>query len=263
MPHSRSLKRRLAAKDLLFGSWNQLGYPQTTEIQARAAFDFCAIDMEHTSIGTHELLNSIQISQLAGQPVLVRVSGHDPLYAKRALDAGADGIICPMVETVEQAERARDSVYYAPRGSRGVGLARAQGFGLDFDGYRDASDDELVLIVQIEHWRGAENLEKILDVDGVDGFLVGPYDLSASFGKPGKFDDPDVAAALSRIGSIVKEHDKPSGLHVVHPDRENLKKRVAEGYRFIAYGTDMLLFARAVAETTDHFAELRAQDPAA
>ncbi len=263
MPDPRSLKRRLAAKDLLFGSWNQLGYPQTTEIQARAAFDFCAIDMEHTSIGTHELLNSIQISQLAGKPTLVRVSGHDPLYAKRALDAGANGIICPMVETVEQAERARDAVYYAPRGNRGVGLARAQGFGLDFETYRDTSNDELVLIVQIEHWRGAENLEAILDVDGVDGFLVGPYDLSASFGKPGNFDDPEVAAALSRIAAVVKDHDKPAGLHVVHPGREGLRQRVAEGYRFIAYGTDMLLFAKAVAETTTHFDDLRAENPPA
>ena len=165
-----SFKRRLQNKELLFGSWNQLGSPQTTEIMARAPFDFAAIDMEHTSIASHELIGSIQISQLAGQPVLVRVGSHDPLLSKRALDAGANGIICPMVETVDQAKRARDGVYYAPRGTRGVGLARAQGFGLDFDRYRDSSDDELVLIVQIEHWRGVENLEAILDVDGVDGF---------------------------------------------------------------------------------------------
>ncbi|MEM6846863.1 MAG: aldolase/citrate lyase family protein [Pseudomonadota bacterium] len=252
-----SFKRRLQNKELLFGSWNQLGSPQTTEIMARAPFDFAAIDMEHTSIASHELIGSIQISQLAGQPVLVRVGSHDPLLSKRALDAGANGIICPMVETVDQAKRARDGVYYAPRGTRGVGLARAQGFGLDFDRYRDSSDDELVLIVQIEHWRGVENLEAILDVDGVDGFLVGPYDLSASFGKPGNFADPEVASALSRIAGIVKDHDKPSGLHVVHPGAEGLAARVAEGYRFIAYGTDMLIFARAVAEMTGHFDELR------
>jgi 2-keto-3-deoxy-L-rhamnonate aldolase RhmA len=241
-----SLKRRLLNKDLVIGSWIQLGYPQTTEILAKAGFHFLVIDMEHTSISASELLGSIQISSLAGVPVLVRVGANDALLIKRAMDAGADGIIVPMVESREDAERARDSIYYPPKGRRGVGLARAQGFGLEFDKYRHRMETETILIVQIEHRRALDAIESILDVDGVDGFLVGPYDMSASFGKPGEFDDPEVAAALSRVAELVKRHRKPSGFHVVQPDPALLAQRIEEGYRFIAYGTDLVFVADAV-----------------
>jgi 2-dehydro-3-deoxyglucarate aldolase len=241
-----SLKQQLAKKDLVVGSWIQFGYPQVTEILAKAGFHFLVIDMEHTSISASELLSSIQISSLAGVPVLVRVGANDPLLIKRAMDAGANGIIVPMIESRDDAERARDAIYYPPKGKRGVGLARAQGFGLGFDAYRDRMAAETVLIVQIEHRRAIDELESILDVDGVDGFLVGPYDMSGSFGKPGQFDDPEVAAALSRIGELVKNHRKPSGFHVVQPDPSVLAARIAEGYRFIAYGTDMVFVADAI-----------------
>ncbi len=242
----KSFKERLVAKELLVGSWIQFGYPQTTEIVAKAGFSFVVIDMEHTSIAANELLSSIQISSLAGVTVLVRVGANDPLLIKRAMDAGAHGIIVPMIETREQAERARDAIYYPPKGMRGVGLARAQGFGLDFDSYRDRMATETILIAQIEHRRAIDELEAILDVDGVDGFLVGPYDMSGSFGKPGQFNDPEVAAALSRVAEVVKSHRKPSGFHVVQPDPALLEQRIGEGYRFIAYGTDMVFFSEAV-----------------
>ena len=126
-----SFKDKLRKKELVIGSWIQLGYPQTTEIIARAGFEFVVVDMEHTSISASELLQTIQIADLAGLTVLVRVGTNDPLLIKRAMDAGADGIIVPMVETREEAERARDAIYYPPKGLRGVGLARAQGFGLE------------------------------------------------------------------------------------------------------------------------------------
>ena len=241
-----SFKDRILKKELIVGSWIQLGYPQTTEIIARAGFGFVVVDMEHTSISSSELLSTIQISSLAGIPVLVRVGTNDPLLIKRAMDAGADGIIVPMVETRDQAERARDAIYYPPKGLRGVGLARAQDFGLGFDAYRDRMAKETILIVQIEHRRAVDQLEAILDVDGVDGFLVGPYDMSGSFGKPGNFSDPEVAAALTRVADVVKAHPKPSGIHVVMPDPKQLAQRIKEGYRFIAYSTDMVFFAEAV-----------------
>ena len=105
-----SFKDKLRKKDLVIGSWIQLGYPQTTEIIARAGFEFVVVDMEHTSISASELLQTIQIADLAGLTVLVRVGTNDPLLIKRAMDAGADGIIVPMVETREEAERARDAI---------------------------------------------------------------------------------------------------------------------------------------------------------
>jgi 2-keto-3-deoxy-L-rhamnonate aldolase RhmA len=256
-----SLKEKIGRKELTIGSWIQLGYPQTTEVVATAGFGFVVIDMEHTSIASHELLSSIQIASLAGTPVLVRVGTNDPLLIKRAMDAGADGIIVPMVETRDQALRARDAIYYPPKGTRGVGLARAQGFGLDFDAYRKRMESETILIAQIEHRRAVDELDAILDVDGVDGLFVGPYDMSGSFGRPGDFEHPDVKAALSRVAEVVKAHSKPSGFHVVQPDPKALAQRIAEGYRFIAYGTDMVFFAdmirRSVAEAPGLGAPIR------
>ncbi len=252
------LKQKLGRKELVIGSWIQLAYPQTTEIVAKAGFSFMVVDMEHTSIASHELLSAIQIGSLAGQEVLVRVGANDPLLIKRAMDAGAAGIILPMTETVDDIERARDAVYYPPRGKRGVGLARAQGFGLDFDGYRDRMDNRLIVIAQVEHWRGVQNLERILEVDGVDGMLVGPYDLSASYGKPGRFDDPEVSSALSRVAEVVRAHPKPAGIHVVQPDAAALRRRVEEGYRFICYGTDMVLFAEMLRRTLGEVPDLLA-----
>ncbi|CAN5541807.1 aldolase/citrate lyase family protein [soil metagenome] len=243
------LKKRLASKTLSIGSWIQFGYPQTTEIMAKAGFDFMVVDMEHTSIASHELFQSIQICSLAGLSVLVRVGAHDPLLVKRAMDAGADGIIMPMVETRDQAEMARDAVYYPPVGKRGVGLARAQGYGLDFDDYMRRLRDEMIVIVMIEHHKAVAELESILAVDGVDGFFLGPYDMSASLGKPGQFNDPEVAAVLSRVGAIAKDHPKPSGIHVVHPDPTLLAKRIEESYKFIAYGTDMVFFSRMIRDS--------------
>lgn len=238
-----NLKSRLANGQLCIGGWIQLAYPQITEMLANAPFDFIAVDMEHTSIASHELLSAIQICSLKGLPVLVRVGAHDALLVKRAMDAGATGIIMPMVETVAQAEFARDCVYYPPRGKRGVGLARAQSYGLGFDAYRDRMDSEMVVIAQIEHRTGVANLKDIIAVDGIDGFMLGPYDLSASFGKPGQFDDPEVAQALSSVAQITRTSSKPSGIHVVNPDPDELARRIKEGYRFIAFGTDMVFFS--------------------
>ncbi len=238
------LKTRLKRPgSVTIGCWNQLGYPQTTEMLVRWGGDFMVVDMEHTSIGSHELLQSIQIADLAGIPALVRVGANDPLLIKRALDAGATGIIVPMIGSAEAAKRAHDAIYYPPKGARGVGLARAQGFGLDFDAYRDRADDRTLFIPQIEHHEAVKELDAILELDGVDGFLVGPYDLSGSLGRPGDFEHPEVQTALAPIREAAKHHPKPAGLHVVHPGADALKQRIEEGYRLIAYGTDMVFFA--------------------
>jgi 2-dehydro-3-deoxyglucarate aldolase len=237
------LKAALRRKELVLGSWLQFGYPLITEMFARKGFDFLAIDMEHGPISLQTMAEQIQLISLAGCAPMVRVGANDPLLIKRAMDAGAAGVIVPMIESAEQAKRAVEAAYYPPKGTRGVGLARAQGFGLDFDSYREKMADETVVIVQIEHKNAVGALESILAVDGVDGFMVGPYDMSASFGKPGDFDNPDFLAAMDRVASFVATHDKPGGLHVVHPGADNLIAKVREGYRFIAYGTDMLFLA--------------------
>jgi len=241
-----TLKEKLAKRQLTIGSWLTIASLQTAEIMLGGGYDWLVIDMEHTAIGTEMMAQMIQVVTLGRSPVLVRVGANDPLLIKRAMDAGATGVIVPMVNSAEDAHRAAEALYYPPRGKRGVGLARAQGYGRGFEAYRAWADQESVLVAQIEHHDGVRNLEAILAVDGVDAFMIGPYDLSGSLGRPGDFDSPAVAAALKQVQAVMQGSAKPGGLHIVHPDPDLLRARVAEGHRFIAYGVDEIFLCMAV-----------------
>jgi 2-keto-3-deoxy-L-rhamnonate aldolase RhmA len=235
-----SLKEKLSKRELTIGSWIMLAHPSIAEIMVEAGFDWLVIDLEHTVIGIESAQNLIQVISLGGCVPLVRLTCNDPNQIKRVMDSGAHGVIVPLVNTREEAERAVSAVKYPPAGTRGVGLARAQGYGTEFDEYMDWQRRESVVIVQIEHIRAVENLESILTTPGVDGFIVGPYDLSGSLGVPGQFDHPDVKKALERVQEVTRDLDAASGFHVVQPNPEEVSEKIDEGYRFIAFGLDIL-----------------------
>ncbi|MCF8072930.1 MAG: 2-dehydro-3-deoxyglucarate aldolase [Desulfarculaceae bacterium] len=234
-----SLKQKLASGQLTLGSWITLGHPAIAEIMARAGFDWLTVDLEHSTITLDQAGQLIRVCDLCGAPPLVRLSANDPVQIKRVMDAGAHGIIVPMVNSAQEAADAVAALRYPPDGTRGVGLARAQGYGVSFEDYRAWLAEEALVIAQIEHIRAVENLEAILAVDGVDGFIVGPYDLSGSLGRPGDFEHPDMLAAMERITQVVRRGGKPGGLHVVEPDPEELQRRADQGYRFLAYSVDI------------------------
>jgi 2-dehydro-3-deoxyglucarate aldolase len=156
------------------------------------------------------------------------------------LDAGADGIIVPSVNSAAEAAKAVSAVRYPPMGKRGVGLSRAQDYGFGFEKYKNNKAKTITLIVQIEHINAIDELEEILKVDGVDGTFIGPYDLSGSMGKPGQWDEPEVVKALSRYEDTVAKYDKLIGFHVIQPDHELIKQKIAKGYNFIAFSLDVL-----------------------
>ncbi|MCB0931461.1 MAG: 2-dehydro-3-deoxyglucarate aldolase [Mycobacterium sp.] len=241
-----SLKRRIAARELTVGSWLSFGYPSVCEIMATSGFDWLVIDMEHTAIDMFQAQQLIQIIDLAQCVPLVRVGENDPLAIKRAMDAGAHGVIVPMVNTAAEARKAVSAIRYPPAGTRGVGLGRAHAYGLGFEKYKAWAEQETVLIVQIEHIEGVENLEQILAVDGVDGFIVGPYDLSGSLGRPGDFSHPAVATALETVRNIMHQSDKVGGYHIVHSNQAELPRKIDQGYRFIAYGDDMVFLSEKI-----------------
>jgi len=250
------LKDKLRNKELTIGSWLSFGFTQTCEIMAKAGFEWLVIDMEHTAIDDSQCLNLIQIIESNGITPLVRVGKNDPLHIKSAMDAGAHGIIVPMINSVEDAEKAIDALYYPPIGSRGVGLGRAQNYGNGFEEYKKWSKNESVFIAQIEHFEGVQNLDAITSLEKVDGFIIGPYDLSGSIGLPGEWNNPLVVSELDKVQKHLIHSLKPGGYHVVHADHSELSQRIDEGYRFIAYGDDMVFFSDTINKEKTYLSEI-------
>jgi 2-keto-3-deoxy-L-rhamnonate aldolase RhmA len=239
-----SLKSKLSSCKLTLGSWITLAHPAVAEIMSKAGFDWLTVDLEHSVITIREAEELIRIIALSGVVPLVRLSANDPVQIKRVMDAGAHGVIVPMVNSVSDAEKAMKAVHYPPKGKRGVGLARAQGYGSSFESYREWLNQRSIIIVQVEHIEAVDNLEAILSVEGVDGFIVGPYDLSGSLGVPGQFDQPSMKEAMRKIRSIGIASGKALGIHVIEPNFEELRKRVDEGYNFIAFSLDIRMLDR-------------------
>lgn len=236
----KNLNEKLRNNQLSIGSWITLAHPAIAEIMADAGFEWLVVDMEHSVITIREAEELIRVISLKGVTPLVRLTSLDVNQIKRVMDAGAAGIIVPMVKTVEEAKMAVRAVKYPPLGIRSVGLARAQGYGTCFDEYAQSINEQSIVIVQIEHIEAINNLEGILSVDGVDGTIIGPYDLSGSMGKPGRFNDQDVLDKLKQYEEISKKLCKSLGYHVVQPAHNSVIQKIEAGYTFLAFSVDHL-----------------------
>lgn len=233
-----SLKQKLKNNELTIGSWIMMGIPMSIEVMALAGFEWLVIDIEHTSIDLDTAENLIRTIQANNIKALVRVSKNEEVIIKRILDMGADGIIVPMVCSKEDAIQAVNYAKYPPVGKRGVGLYRASGYGTRFEKYKKWVNDELVIIAQIEHINGVHNLDEILEIEGIDGTIIGPYDLSGSLGFPGEFERDDVKNSIQTVLDKCKAKKIPSGFHVVDTNPDALQSKINQGCTFLAYGID-------------------------
>ncbi|MBR2148739.1 MAG: 2,4-dihydroxyhept-2-ene-1,7-dioic acid aldolase [Campylobacter sp.] len=235
-----SLKQKLKNKELTIGSWVTIGHPSVVEIMANAGFEWLVIDIEHTSIDLTMVQILISTIQSKGLKALIRVSKNEEVVIKRVLDMGADGIIVPMITNADDAQRAVDYAKYPPIGKRGVGLFRAQNYGLSFNEYKKWVNDELVIIAQVEHYLAAENIESIITTEGIDGIIIGPYDLSGSLGYPGEYNRSEVKEAINKILLACDKHNIPSGFHVIETDTSKISEKIKQGCTFLAYSLDFL-----------------------
>lgn len=247
----RTLKENLKNNRLTIGSWLTIGHSVSAEIMTTCGFEWLTIDTEHSAIDIDQSQHLIQIIGMAGVTPLVRVGENNLTLIKRVMDAGAHGVIVPMIKDQADALRAVRAVRYPPYGERSVGLARAQGYGFAFDNYKKWLQKESVVIVQIEHFEAINNLEEILSVDGVDGSMIGPYDLSGSFGYPGEFDRPEVRKALRHYEDVCKKLKKPMGFHIVKPDPKTVIHYEEKGYVFLAVGVDMIYLGQKCREVIE------------
>jgi len=234
----KNLKKRIREKNVTIGTWLTIGHTSIVEIIAESSFDWITIDIEHNLINPENLKNLILAGQSRGLAVLVRVPSINEVDIKYALDAGADGIIAPMVNNLNDAKRLISFSYYPPIGKRGVGLSRAQRFGKNFNGYLKWASEELILIAQIESKEAIDNLEELCQISEIDSFMIGPYDLSASLGMPGSFDEPLVKKYLENFKLTCKKYRKATGIHIVPVEPKRAKEALDEGYSFIAFGAD-------------------------
>lgn len=233
------LKSKLAQAKLTLGSWITLGHPAIAEIMAAAGFDWLVLDMEHSVLELGEVQMLIQVLDGQHCPAIVRLTSNHPDQIKRVMDAGATGVMVPMIKSATDAKAAVQAVYYPPQGQRGVGLARAQGYGARFEEYRKWLEKNAVIVAMIEHIDAVNAIDSILSVDGIDAYIIGPYDLSGSMGRVGEFNHPEVQSAIDRVLKAGNRLGKPGGIHVIEPNQNELRQRIDDGFSFIGYGLDI------------------------
>jgi 2-dehydro-3-deoxyglucarate aldolase len=247
----RNIRDKLNDGRYSLGTWIQIPHPSVAEVIGQSGYDWAAIDMEHGAISVAELPDLFRALELSNTLPLVRVAEGHSKDCKQALDAGAGGIIVPMVESAQQLEKVIDSCCWPPKGTRGVGFSRANLFGKNFSQYTSEAQQPII-VAMIENIKAVDNLQSILKVDGVDAIFIGPYDLSASMGKTADFENPDFLLTVKKIIQTAEAENKPFGIHIVEPKISQLKLRLKEGYRFIAYSVDSV-FLRESSEIPKDF----------
>ena len=235
-------RKELLSGKKMIGTLVSLPCPPVVEILCDAGFDWFFIDGEHSPLAIGDIQNLLQA---AGDrcPCVVRIPANDEVFIKQVLDVGASGIIAPHVNTAEIAERVVRFAKYPPMGDRSVGVARASAYGFQFADYVENANKRLAVVVQIEHVEAAHNIESILEVEGVDAAFIGPYDLSASLGKPGKISDPDVQDCMRQVREACQQRNKPLGIFAISVD--DARPYLDQGYTLVAVGLDTMMLGQA------------------
>lgn len=242
-----SFRARLRRGERLIGTIASLASPEVTEILAGSGYDWLFLESEHAPVGPLELQRMIMGAHAI--PCVVRLPNHAEIEIKRALDAGAAGIIAPQVNTAAQAAAIVSYAKFPPEGRRGVGVSRANGYGYDVGPHVARANQESAVIVQAEHIDAVHQIEEIVRVPGLDAVFVGPYDLSASLGKLGQLEDPEVVQAIAHVAAVTKSAGLALGFFAISPAL--VLPRLLEGFTLVACGVDTLFLrqgARAVSE---------------
>lgn len=218
------------------GGWLQIPSASVAQILARAGFDWVCVDLEHGAIDVSQLPEIFCAIERHGAVPVARVPALDAVNIRRVLDAGARGIILANAGGQGYAESLVEYCCHPPRGTRGWGYSRSNGWGADFNPHEISGN--VTLVVQIESRAGLEHLGDMLAVDGIDAAFIGPLDLAGDMGRPGQPGHPDVRKACDRFVEICEAAGKPAGLHVIGPSSDVVKRTLAAGYSLLALGTD-------------------------
>ncbi len=235
------LKEKLKKREPVAGMHVSLADICITEICGSADYDFIWVDTEHTAVDYHILQQHLIAAKAADVNSLVRIPWNDPILAKRVLEMGPNGIIFPVVSTVEELDQAMKCTLYPPLGNRGFGPMRAVRYGADSaDEYIAKGSLEMVRCVQIETAKAVENLEQMAKNPWVDCFIFGPCDLSGSIGELNRVFEKHTSDLIDRAVAILKKAGKSVGVSTGSDDPEVLRYWHGKGINFISAGTDYL-----------------------
>jgi len=238
-----AFRQMIKERHRLCGMIQTLDSPEVTEILIASGFDWLWIDLEHSSLNMAAAQRLLQTAGSAA-PCVIRIPGHEEVWIKQALDSGAAGIIVPQVKTAAEAETIVRFARYPPQGCRSVGLSRAHGYGMSFKSYIETANQDVAIILQIEHIEGVNNIEKIVKVPGVDALLIGPYDLSGSMGKIGQVEDPEVQAKIDHVGRVCLDSGMALGIFTTQP--RQAESFFEKGFTLVAAGIDVIYLGQIV-----------------
>jgi 2-keto-3-deoxy-L-rhamnonate aldolase RhmA len=226
----------IADRGALLGTLVSVASPAMSEALSATGLDWLFFDLEHSVLDLAAVQSMIQAMQ-PGCLSFIRVEDPAGVYVKRALDTGCSGVIVPQVNSVAIAKALVQAAKFAPLGARGVGLGRAVGYGASLSEGLKRENQRTSLVAQIEHIDAVEVVGEIVALEGIDGVLVGPYDLSSSLGIPGEIGDPRVQERIQRVLDAARKVGKPAGIFV--GAAEAARREIARGFSFVAVGSDL------------------------
>lgn len=235
------LKKRIKDGQVIIGAFVRIAAPALVEICAYIGFDFVVLDAEHGPLSERDVEDLVRAADAANIPALVRVPENSQSTILRFMDTGSMGVHVPMINTAKQAHSVVQAVKYPPIGKRGLAGVRASGYGQlePLSEYVVRANEETTVVLHLEDIDGVNNIDAILEVDGVDVIFIGPVDLSSSIGVPGQTGVTQVQEAISMI--VFKAQANGKTLGTTFSDTTSAKNRIEEGYRYLLIGTESIL----------------------
>ena len=238
----QKFRKDLKQGKTLIGGWIQISNSNIAEIMSNAHYSWIGFDMEHGSFSIGDLPDLFRSVEINNKLALVRLPNKNLEICSQALDAGCAGVIIPNIKDEIELNLLKKACYLPPHGSRGVGFSRANLFGKKIN----RQNNKPIIIAMIENINSVKRLEKILLVQGLDAILIGPYDLSASMGMTGKYNNSKFKLIIEKIKQLSKKFKVPCGIHVIDPNYKALMKYAKLGYQFLPYSTDTVLLSSAL-----------------
>ena len=240
----QKLRQKLNQNEPIYGLWVTLESASITEIAVALGLDWVVIDAEHGHLDWKDINSHIRAALRSDTVVLVRIAERSTILSKRALDIGADGIMIPWMEKVEEVEEAVRDCRYPPEGRRGIGGERATAWGQCLSEHAAEANENVLIVPLIESIAAIPNVATMCEVDGIDLFFFGPADFSSTAGFRGQWEGPGVAEQILSLKDTINAAGKHCG--VVSTSNQNLTDRLDQGFRMLALGTDSGLLLRSL-----------------